>query len=287
MSRNYERLEIEEFGRHLITTGDLDPVYIALPKAIPDVKQMQRWLIAYWCLYHCGTASYLSEFEGREFWHSLVEAAKNDKPAPTGGRWTRGSERRHWRGKQAIDSALSLMERHFKPEDMVDYIMHSTPDTSLRTPYTEIAERTKEHRAFGPWISFKVADMAERILKVPVDFSEAEIFMFKDPVKAALMLWRKRHNLPDNAEPKNQAEVIHKVVVHLTETFSDLTAPPLGDRPVGLQEVETCLCKWKSHMNGHYPLFNDIDEINEGLSEWAGVSKTAQEMLKAMPKRSE
>jgi len=214
-----------------------------------------------------------------------MEAAKNDQPAPTEGRWTRGSERRHWRGQQAIDSATSLMERYEKePEAMVRYI---TQIPGERVPYTTIAERAKEHRAFGPWISFKIADMAERIIGVPVDFSEAEIFMFKDPVKAALMLWRKRHKLPDNAEPKDQAEVIHKVVVHLTETFSDLKAPPLNDRPVGLQEVETVLCKWKSHMNGHYPLFNDIDEISEGLREWATVSPTAKQMLEAMPKGSE
>ena len=33
MSRNYPRLDIETFGRHLITTGDLDPIYTALVAA--------------------------------------------------------------------------------------------------------------------------------------------------------------------------------------------------------------------------------------------------------------
>ena len=33
MSRNYPRLDIESFGRHLITSGDLDPIYTALVRA--------------------------------------------------------------------------------------------------------------------------------------------------------------------------------------------------------------------------------------------------------------
>ena len=36
MSRNYPRLEIEPFGRHLIQSGDLDPIYIALARASFD-----------------------------------------------------------------------------------------------------------------------------------------------------------------------------------------------------------------------------------------------------------
>ena len=50
MKRDYPRLSIEEFGRHLLDTGDLDPVYLALHRmrAAPvfdNVSQLKRWLI--------------------------------------------------------------------------------------------------------------------------------------------------------------------------------------------------------------------------------------------------
>lgn len=285
--QDYPRLEIEDFGRQLIVSGDLDPVYIALPAAVPDINQRHRWLIAYWCFYHCGVASYLSEFKGEDdFWSRMMEAATNETTAPGGGRWPRAKERRHFRGEAAINAVAKLRNTYgADPEKMVRYITSDCP-SERATPYISIADRAQEHPLFGPWIAFKIADMAERVLGIPVDFTEAEVFMFKDPVRATVMLWRQRHGLPDTSEPKDLNHVIHEVVKHLTSTFSDLVAPPLGDRPIGLQEVETVLCKWKSHMNGHYPLYNDIDEIGEGVREWANVSKTAQAFVAAMPKRN-
>lgn len=280
--RNYERLSIEKFGRHLLESGDLDPVYIALNelmKAEWDLAQVKRWCVAYWCLYHCGAASYLSTFEGTTFWLQLLEAARNEKPAPTGGRWSRGSERRHWRGKQAVASWEDLNHRYDKPEDMVNYIM------TANNEFTRVADRVKEHRAFGPWIAFKVCDMMDRVFRHPVDFTEAAVFMFKDPVKAAEMVWREKQNIPDSMQIKDQKtrnEIIHQVVGYLESEFKGMTAPPLHDRPIELQEVETVLCKWKSHMNGHYPLNNDIDEIIEGCEGWGYA---ADDFRGAMPAR--
>lgn len=71
MSRNYERLPIEKFGRHLITTGDLDPIHNGLVGAVAagvyTQPQLYCWLIAYWCFYHAGVASFMSGMEGQEF----------------------------------------------------------------------------------------------------------------------------------------------------------------------------------------------------------------------------
>lgn len=282
-SRDYERLAIEPFGRQLITSGDLDPVYIALRGVDWSTPQRNRWLIAYWCFYHCGLSSFASEQEGREFWDILATAAVNDTEAPVGGRWPRGHERRHARGHQGINMVVGLESQYgLSPEDMVHYIC--LENATLPMPFKELTDRVQEHVLFGPWISFKIADMVDRVLGIPVSFEHAHVFMFKDPVKAALMLWRQRMGLEENARPKDQAGVILEIVKYLIHEFEDLRAPPLYDRPIGLQEVETVLCKWKSHVNGHYPLFNDIDEIAEGLEGWGDA---AAEFGAAMPKRCE
>lgn len=279
--RDYERLSIQEFGKHLLESGDLDPVYIALEKSEFEEAHLHRWLIAYWCFYHCGAASYLSEFEGDEFFKQMYKAAVNEEPAPNGGRWPRGHERRHFRGVQGTSAVLALHKQYGgAPEDMVLGIIETAQRDSS---FANVSKKIQEHRNFGPWISFKVGDMLDRVLGTRVDFTEAAVFMFKDPVKAALMLWREHHGLSESAKPKDQALVIHQVVEHLKKEFKDFSAPPLHDRIVDLQEIETILCKFKSHLNGHYPKFNDITEIREGLNEWTEHSKTATTFLYAMP----
>lgn len=276
----YDKLSIVDFGRELLKTNDLDPVYVALYGLKWDQDQIKRWLVAYWCFYHCGFASYISEFEGNQYWDEMMTAAENNTKSPAGGRWPRGAERRHFRGRAATDGIAMLRTRYDRPESMIDYIIHETIEPQ---PFKTVCARVREHSAFGPWIGFKVCDMLDRVLDVPIDFDQAAIFMFKDPVKAVEMLWRQQTGYGEKARPKDLNAVITQVVAWLTEEFKDFKAPPIYDRPVSLQEVETVLCKWKSHMNGHYPLRKDTREITEGLAPWAGYT-SVREFRDLMPK---
>lgn len=207
-------------------------------------------------------------------------AANNKLPTPFGSRWTRAKERRHFRGDICVKAVLTLKNMYPEyPEKMVYDIIGD----DVRT-MRAISGRAKRYPLFGDWIGFKVADMIDRVFGIPVNFDQAAVFMFADPTKAALMLWRKKYNLAETAMPKDQDAVINGVVNYLTTYFKDFLAPPIMDRPVGVQEVETILCKWKSHLHGHYPLYNDIIEISEGLEPWKSYSWTAKAMLEAMPK---
>lgn len=145
-----------------------------------------------------------------------------------------------------------------------------------------ISNRVREHRGFGGWIAFKLADMVDRLGLRKVIFNYDDVTIYRDPVVAAERLVRMRNGFPLNASVKPEA--VKAVFEALEEHFSDYAAPPLGDRPVGLQEVESILCKWKSHQNGHYPIYNDIREIHEGIVPWAGVSEVASYFKAAMPK---
>lgn len=285
MGRSYPRLNIIEFGQHLLDTNDLDPIYVALTEVgWPDDK-IQRWLVAYWCYYNAGVASYMCSFKGEEFWHRMMVAAKNEQPTPLGTRWARGSERRHFRGQQATKAVTELIEKYQDaPEAMAAYCTFW--GTKENVEFTDVTNRIQGHRGFGPWIGFKVADMADRVAGTPVNFSEAAVFMFKDPVQAALRLWREHTKVPESAKPKNKQQeqrIIHQVLEYLENNLGDRLAPPSYERKLNLQEYETILCKWKSHMNGHYPLNNDIVEIREGLEDWISHSKEAAEFLSAMP----
>jgi hypothetical protein len=73
---------IHDFGNDLIFSKDLDPVYPMLVQANLPEPQLHSWLIAYWCYYHVGVASYLSEFDGDAYWSRMAEAAANQTRTP-------------------------------------------------------------------------------------------------------------------------------------------------------------------------------------------------------------
>lgn len=280
-------LTIEEFGKTLLDSNDLDPVYVALYKLIENktwkYDRVKRFMVAYWCLYHCGVASHLSEQKGAAFWDLLGKAARNEGDAPVpGGRWPRAKERRHWRGGQAERSYEELRKRYPNgPEQMIQTIYPTKVGGSL--PFADISRTSQVHRGFGDWIAFKIGDMLDRVLGYPVVFDHKEVFMFKDPHKAAIMLWQHKGGYKAEVRPKDEAVAVHGVVEYLVEHFKDYKAPPAMDRPVGFQEVETILCKWKSHVRGHYPVYNDLREIREGCSDWMFDEGTRQ-FIDAMPK---
>ena len=288
---NYKVLPVEEFGRQLIESGDLDPVYVALAGVDWGDAQRKRFLVAYWLFYHPGAAAFMSQPQthsastGADAWNWMLIAAKNEVPAPTShldfpkreDRWPRASERRHFRGDKAVRAVQELARRFPDPAQLVDFLAEPAPD------YAQLYNRVCSLPQFGPWMAFKVADMLERIEGVAVDFDLGSVTMFDDPKKAALLVARLHAGMSEGTRFKDEAGTVRQVVEHLIAEYADLAAPPARDRPIGYQEVETVLCKWKSHRNGHYPVGHDCREIRRGLTEWAGVSEAAREFLHAMP----
>lgn len=283
-------MEIEQFGEALLKTQDLDPIYNALHKLELPILQLRMWLTAYWSFYNAGVACHVSESaDMRQFWNRMSIVAHNTEPTPFGTRWPRGQERRHCRGAAAVKMTEALEDRY--REDIQEFVRYVSCMDLPAPTCADVMKRVKEHYLFGDWIAFKVADMSERVLHRQVSFQQSHVFMFDQPRKAALQLWSDRAQGKNwqpgiLLTPKDPELAIRAVVEHLIEHFkaAGCMAPPNQDRPLGLQEVETVLCKWKSHMNGHYPILNDVHEIREGLIPWRDFSPTAQLFIDAMPK---
>lgn len=269
----YPILGVEPFGAALIGSGDLDPIYIALHGARLGRDQLRRWLVAYWCCYHAGASSWISEQTRDGFWGSMIDLAENSTPCPVGSRWPRGRERRHFRGVAAVSAVTQMRARYPDPEQLVVDLCAGS------MLYADVAKRARTLPLFGPWIAFKVCDMLERVLGVRVDFTASEVFMFDQPKAAALAVASRSTWSLDATE----TEKVTIVAQDLCQTFSSFSAPPLYDRPCGLQEVETVLCKWKSHTSGRYPIGIDSVELRHALLPWTSVSATAAEMLQAAP----
>lgn len=255
----YEKqMHIRPFGNALIATGDLDPVYVALYKAHLPVPQLQRLLLAYWCFYHLGLAAYLSEFKGDAYWEAMLRAADNKTLAPVGKLWPRATERRHFRGEKCV-KAINWFSRN-QPE----FWVHSLARYKTET---DVMAAVEEWPQFGPWIAFKAADMLERVMGQPIKFSENIGLMYESPREGLRVL-----------QSWGGGGTAEEFYAELMEHFGKLTAPPGYDRKCGAQEVETILCKWKSHVSGHYTVGKDIKEVAHTLA--GGWGKTANKIAR-------
>jgi hypothetical protein len=285
-SRDYARLGCVAFGKALVASRDLDPVYVAVHHAELPSDQRARLLVAYWCLYHLGAAARLSELKERVFWGELATAAENAHspflPKHAAGRWPRGTERRHWRGAQAVASCQSVLEkakcgREYRPsaEHLVDWL------GSGKT-FAKVTQHVLQLRGFGPWIAFKVADMLERCAGYRVDFVDCHLGFYDEPRKGAWLYANERKHKPFPYESMSLTMVgmmTHKLLGEVGRQF----APPDMRRKLNVQEAETIFCKWKSHLHGHYALGKDTREVYHGLHGWGAVADLMRIHLAKLP----
>jgi hypothetical protein len=248
-------LAIRPFGEALIKTRDLDPVYVAIHGAHLPEAQACRLLMAYWCFYHLGLAAWMSEQEGQAYWVAMEIAARDRSPNPVDGRrWPRSAERRHFRGDKCVDAIKWLARR--EPESYVRSLCNCDTDQQVMT-------RVMEWPLFGPWIAFKAADMMERCAAIPIRFDPNIGLLYKEPREGLTLM---------GGDPRAQYN-------GLLEHFSRFKAPPMDDRACGPQEVETVLCKWKSHKNGHYHVGKDLSEVAHGLAGWGPTASRMRQVL--------
>jgi hypothetical protein len=283
-SRDYPRLSIEEFGHAIMKADDLDPVYSTLYSMQWSKAQRDRWLLAYWLCYHPGAACWLSETgnaDGGEsqYWAALMMAAENVDLTPLGTKWPRAPERRHWRGQAAVTSVEKLMERYNTAREMVTYCIG---EPGVDQPYAAVKRRVMEHYNFGDWIAYKVADMLERCCGQTVLFTRDDA-MYDSPTKAAIRVWLDKAGMTANAKPRDSKAAVDVVLTYLLEMYKSYPAPGRANRRFGLQEAETVLCKWMSHVNGHYPPNNDLIEISAGVEPWCAISETARQFSSRFP----
>ena len=275
------KLSIIDFGAHLLTSRDLDPIYIALNKCAFDSGTRNRWLTAYCAFYSAGFACWASEQETAGYWSALHTAAVNEVPTPFGERWPRSSERRHFRGEQAKKAIIAWKEKYEEnPECMMEYISEGAPS------FTQTYERAKQHRSVGAWMGFKLVDLVDACMGYEIDQSDIMLFMYDTPRESLLRRWQEKYQLPATAKPRDEEAVIRGMVQYYQDIFKDHTIPHKPGKPLDMFCLETIFCKYQSHLNGHYPLYNDIDEITHGLLSWLPYSKNAKLFHQMMPKRN-
>lgn len=256
---NYPIMSWADFTTLLLTKFDLDPIYAMLTDAVADEAidspTLKRWLLAYWCYYSAGTASFIAEQPSHQFYEAMRAGFSGE------GQYPRGHERRHFRGKDGM-KAIDHLESFGPAENVVDFIYLYGDGGE----YQAVANRAMQFTLFGPWIAWKICDMGERVLCLDIDFYGTSLYMYKDPVQGGAL-----YRFGDWQHPITETELA-EVVAAMEGEFVHYLAPPYLDRPLNVQEYETIFCKYKAHIKGHYPPLFDIMEIRHGLKEWGGLA---------------
>lgn len=245
-----------KWGQALIQTRDIDPIYDMLVSAQLPAETLAGWLVAYWCFYHAGVASYMARLSGATFWEHMWLAAKNitANPSRDGGRWPRSAERRHFRGDKAVLAIEKMAVDYPQPILMVDYLIKAPGDAPA------VIHRAQELPQFGPWIAFKIADMLERIWGRKTHFPD-DVALYESPKKGLheiSVLW--------NTTQEDTLNLLFQAI------RPPLKPPGLNSRPCGMQELETILCKWHSAKGGHYYIGKDLKEIRHALEGWGHLA---------------
>lgn len=246
------------FGEKLLSTNDIDPVYVLLWEAEFSNKKMKRWLLAYWCFYHVGTASWIAD-DPKFYWSRFRKAAESKE-------YPRCPERRHFRAKNATNSVAYLksvgVQRLFEP------LLSGKFTTAI-----SLMKEVKKWVGFGPWIAFKVVDMLERLKLAPVSFDTETLYLFDSPKEGAQRLAQSLTESENVPETGREAWAVKRIL----EELGDHLAPPRYERKINGQEVETILCKWKSSLNGHYKIGEDIESCRKSLKRFENV-RTARQL---------
>lgn len=256
--RNETKMTAVEFGKALINSGDLDPIYFIFNADVSGVElsevEQSQFLLAYWFFYHAGVASFLSG--GTESWfYERCERTFDQLP--------RGTERRHFRGTKALDAILLIQQMFPKPQQVVEYVYQPT--------FQETKARVLKLPMFGDWIAFKVADMIERCLRREIDFSDCELGFYETPAAAAPLI----------APQIDCDPTVEAVAEKLNAILGENLAPPFFDRRVNLQEIETIMCKYKSYLKGSYFVGKDFAEILHHFDGWGNTAERLKKGLTA------
>ena len=144
--------------------------------------------------------------------------------------------------------------------------------------FAAVAAKVQQAPSFGPWIAFKVADLLERVLGYSIDFSDCAMGVYDEPRRSAALILTGDADAPITNEDLTRlmSQMLQKQ--HLGKAL----APPRRDRSVNVQEAETVLCKYKAHVNGHYPLGKDTREVLHGLRDERWDCADTRAMIRAV-----
>lgn len=219
----------------LIAEGELDPLYNGLKGARTELGDefIGRFCLSMVMFYNIEEAFHMASLGKYDFWEYGIRGWDSIR---------RGEEARHFRGKQGLDSYLSLKHWDLSPEDT----LFRPYDKS----YNEFYKNVKIHSmGYGPYKILKWGDFLANVFDMEMDFRSLD----KHLPDGSLQGLRYIH--PDPLYALDMA----KNYIHQYEV-------PWGGRRCSWSEAETVGCGFKVYGVGtKYKFGYDIHHYRQQL----------------------
>lgn len=255
--RYADKMTVYEFGRALLDAHDLDPLYAMIWHADLPRAVKSRYVLAYLCFYHTGTAGWITD--QRHYWTAMMEAA-SDRTHP------RGNDRRHFRGMNAVNSVNDMISLNMTAGTLLDeWAVYGKP-TTIKDTMVGVQAVT----GFGPTTSFKAVDMLERLGYASYRFSPEDALLFSNTPQAGA----EELAIAEALEGHEGEDVVVWAHNRIISQLGVYTAPPRSERGLSPLETETILCKWMHYLRGSYRVGDGIKACRAGLELYRGLDVT-------------
>lgn len=255
------------YCKAMIETNDLDPVYNGLAGAIANnsisTVDFSNFLVSFSLLYSMEESCKIVHQSIRpdQFWDYLIENYPNMK---------RGKARRYFRGEQGMTCLLYLKDNYRNPSEFISAMYD--PD------YANVVKNFSSVPAFGNYHTWKWLDFFERVINMEcnITLDYACKVLPSEPVKGAKLV-------SEEVWPGEEFDLKRTLSYMISECNKiGLMAPPYKDRPINVQEIETCLCGIVHMYKG---LQNDYigKDLKEKYHEVYNVGESAKWLICHMP----
>ena len=247
-----------EFGDAKLRLKDIDPLYYALHKS----EYSHQWLCAYTFAFVsfdlAGLACQIMDNAGdslKNYWPAMHAAMDQTK---------RGAPRRYFRGEKGHEAIDTVRRLHGSPAKAL---------SALKGTFWQARDVMLHWPLYGPTAYFKMADMAERVCSIPIDFDVITMKELMSNVQVTKGV-EKAMRASKLASPEEVRAAMER---HKWAT----KAGPDFKRKLNMQEFETILCYY-SHDDAHQKHWpgDDVHNIAQELRGWGG---TAEELIGLLP----
>lgn len=240
-----------KFATHMFKLEDADPGYMLLRRAkLPDAQKL-RYVLAWCTFYNPGLAARASDFQGAKFYEFLRSVYPTAK---------RASERRHFRGRAGLKALAQWQSLYPKPEAMIESCFGKT--------YLQVRKNMQHMAQMGDYFYWKLADIQDTVMGVPVDFTGCAKYMPKVPKQGADMI----------GDMENLFE-LEEIMAVVDKHILKIPYPVKEGRTLALQESETVACVFKQHVVGDYKFGFRSAKAYKRLNGMVAETPTAQIML--------
>ena len=216
----------QECSERLIETGELDPTYNLVYYARGELGPAwaKRFCMAHLMFYNVETSITLADVPEEHFWFRVLQVYHEAK---------RGQERRHFRGKNGLDSIDSM--RSERPGMVFDNPAENSKVVTLKTISNFLYQAGI--KGFGAYFILKWADFLDVVNRANVDYSPLlnapQTYLFEGAARGLESIWPQRPH--------------HESLLEIVDYIKKWRDPFQGYRLCGLSEAETIACAYRTY----------------------------------------